>query len=181
MAYVHFRIMNGRLRETFDCRINGLLTTFESGEYMKVRNGMLVISFDGGITQWNVQAMLSEYDCIDIQLMVGYQDAHVYKTVIGQPIYKVSHFEKNEVGFMEDAIEELRIERENKEKLKKFYIAKCGILVCGTSAFGVGMTGLINPEAIDAAGVVSIPLIATGAALLVVGILFNKKFIFRKK
>lgn len=170
MAYVHFRIMNGSLSEKFDCMINGSLTTFESGEYMKVKNGMLVISFDGGITRWNVQETLSEYDCIDIQLMVGYQDSLVYKTVIGQPMYKVIHFEKNEVGFIEDSIEELRLNRENKEKQKKFRMLKWGSLMCGCLTLGVGIMGLINSDMTSA-----IPLIMAGAFFFVLWLFFRKK------
>ena len=124
MAYVHFVIQNDP-NGKFHCELDGRdFINFRSGEYIKIDAGKHLLAFDGGSTTWNVQDVLNENDCMTIELMLGYEESALYKTVIGFPEYGIASLSDLEIMLVEKMIANMEEKQAAKSKETSDFVFK---------------------------------------------------------
>lgn len=121
MAYVHFKIMNAGFDAKFGCKVDGYRSIdFRNGEYVKIDSGKHLITFDGGGTDWNIQETVSDDDCIDVEIMISYNDSCGYMTVVGMPEYRIIPLNQDMIDDIEERIKDYAEARsENAKKIWK--------------------------------------------------------------
>ena len=117
MAYLHFKILNGGFDTKFECKFDGALPIyFKNGEYVKIGSGKHLITFDGGGTEWNIQETLSDDDCLNIEIMVAFNEDYGHRAVAGTPEYRIIPLNRDMIDDIEERIKELAEARSKKAR-----------------------------------------------------------------
>ena len=144
MAYVHFIIQNN-IDGKFYCELDGAnLIYFRSGDYLKLDEGKHLITFDGGMTKWNVQDTLEENDCMTIELMIGYNENCGYKTVIGFPEYRIASLGEDAIKVVEELMANRAEEKALKSAELKKRIIKISLLILSLMFIFGGLVSVLG-------------------------------------
>ena len=117
MPYLQVRILNAGFKTKSMFTLDGYEEiVFENGQTIKIDEGPHLLTFDGGVTKWNIQETLKTNDYLAVELMLGYNDMCGYTTVVGEPQYYIKSLDEGAVQICEDRIADYKAEEEAKDK-----------------------------------------------------------------
>lgn len=99
MPFIHFKISEASGWKKHYCEVDGHITNFKDGDIIEVGEGMHVVSFESGMTRWNVQETIHGDECLNILIAVGMAPGSAYNTVLGAPQYAVGELDETTVLF----------------------------------------------------------------------------------